>query len=72
MRKFLDFLVKHVILSKTFHLESSGNVSMSKMCNMKKNICFMVKFHSEKKYMYMQYRYDYDDPARGLIFQQHI
>lgn len=20
----------------------------------------------------MQYRYDYDDPARGLIFQQHI
>lgn len=72
MRKFLDFLVKHVILSKTFHLESSGNVSISTMCNMIKKICFMVKFHSEKKYMYMQYRYDYDDPARGLIFQQHI
>lgn len=42
MRKFLDFLVKHVTLSKTFHLESSGNVSMSTMCNMKKNM-----FHGE-------------------------
>lgn len=71
MRKFLDFLVKHVILSKTFHLESSGNVSISTMCNMKKNM-FYGEISFRKKYMYMQYRYDYDDPARGLIFQQHI